>query len=505
MLKIIDRFYNNIGEYVKENLICNHDKSNINMHKNFKNNNINLPGDMSIIQDRFEENIIYNNMLCDDKSDEENKILHKEINVHNNNNNNISNNNISNNNISNNNISNNNISNNNISNNYISNNNNYYYFSKLHICLFKNVWKFLICHIQVNHFIKNILENDIRYNTFEKLIDIYTHKYFYYNIKNIIYIINYINSSNIVYTNNKKYSFVYVFFINYFNISVIINKLFLFNKIIYMMSQMCYPKNVEHIKKKFNIILYDISYLYYIYTKTLLNFQKEIEIKNRRISTDNIKHIVSNDDIHNLFSCINFYIIFLYILKKNINEQKEYFINPTTERIMESNDMMITWDDLKIEKNIHPQNNLYVHTNNIVTYEKMQELKNDDHNSIMDHHYIFKIMLHCINLIRYSNISNDKINNNEQKKKIIYIFTLIRFYYIFKTFYRNKKLLYNIIEQNYDDFFPLFIIKILNKKKIKQIYIPQLFSMDRCIATHNKKQFIHGLITNHFAPFFKKS
>ncbi|ETW42090.1 hypothetical protein PFNF135_03588 [Plasmodium falciparum NF135/5.C10] len=85
MLKIIDRFYNNIGEYVKENLICNHDKSNINMHKNFKNNNINLPGDMSIIQDRFEENIIYNNMLCDDKSDEENKILHKEINVHNNN------------------------------------------------------------------------------------------------------------------------------------------------------------------------------------------------------------------------------------------------------------------------------------------------------------------------------------------------------------------------------------------------------------------------------------
>ncbi|KOB87672.1 hypothetical protein PFDG_04102 [Plasmodium falciparum Dd2] len=368
MLKIIDRFYNNIGEYVKENLICNHDKSNINMHKNFKNNNINLPGDMSIIQDRFEENIIYNNMLCDDKSDEENKILHKEINVHNNNNNNISNNNISNNNISNNNISNNNISNNNISNNYISNNNNYYYFSKLHICLFKHVWQFLICHIQI----------------------------------------------------------------------------------IYMMSQMCYPKNVEHIKKKFNIILYDISYLYYIYTKTLLNFQKEIEIKNRRISTDNIKHIVSNDDIHNLFSCINFYIIFLYILKKNINEQKEYFINPTTERIMESNDMMITWDDLKIEKNIHPQNNLYVHTNNIVTYEKMQELKNDDHNSIMDHHYIFKIMLHCINLIRYSNISNDKINNNEQKKKNIYIFTLIRFYYIFKTFYRNKKLLYNIIEQNYD-------------------------------------------------------
>ncbi|SOV23390.1 conserved Plasmodium protein, unknown function [Plasmodium sp. DRC-Itaito] len=456
ILKILDNFYNDSVIYMKQILICNENKSNRNMSKDYMKNDTNFYSYLylSVIHDKCEEN----------------NILHNRTNKHN---------------------------------NIIINNNNVIKCRRLYIYLFENTWRVLICYMQVNHFIKNILENDIRYNTFETLIDIYTHKYFYDNIKNIIYIINYIKSSNILYINNIKYSFVYIFFINYFNISVIVESLFLFNKIIYMMSQMSYPKNIDHIKKKFNIILYNISNLYYIYIKTLLDSKNKVEIKNGKISTDNIiKHIYSNKDMHNLFSCVNFYILFLYILK-NINEQKNYFINTTISGSIENNDMMITRDDLKIKNRTHRQNNLYVHTNNILTYDKTEQVKNDDDNNIIDNRYIFKIMLHYINLLRYSNILNNKSsNNNEGNETNIYIFTVIRFYYIFKTFYRNNKLLYYMNEKNYQDFFPLFIIKILNKKKIKEIYIPQLFSINKCVASYNKQEFIHGIITKHFAPFF---
>ncbi|SCM22050.1 conserved Plasmodium protein, unknown function [Plasmodium berghei] len=397
---------------------------------------------------------------------------------------------------------------------------------------FVDIYKFLIICLQINNFINNILEADQRYQTLEKLIKIYTHNYYSYylkcvvnmnrHIKNIIYINdkskNFENSINNM--NNYKYkdgsSDLVYFYTNYFDISIFANSFYLFNKLLFISIHNNDYKQVHKMYCEYlNNFAYKISetYLTHLYI-TSINNLKDVSLNNFSLLSYSY-----NNKLDVYFICINFYIIF-------ISNQLWYFENHRKEGLGHDNILQTkkhtNCDKQKDEYNldnhiISNSSTIFANKFNNLEYENKKEgnkkylnfferknkhttCKNLEIKNII---YIYKtlnIFFKYIKFVRNNNFITDINTCNK------YFYHVIQFYYIFKTQFRKLKINY-INEQNYHQIFPLFFIKILNKKNIKEISISQsfFFENDQKKGLPNQDNYFKNeFIYNYFHAFFSR-
>ncbi|CRH00185.1 conserved Plasmodium protein, unknown function [Plasmodium relictum] len=354
-----------------------------------------------------------------------------------------------------------------------------------YLYIFEHIWKFLITCLQMNYFIRNILKIDNRYSTVEKLIKIYANSYFLFNFKNIIYILNYING--VLLLKNSELSFIDKFLIGYFDISIIIKSLYIYNKKLFLIMENNYKNFTISNLNNFHYFIYYISKLYLTYLNILIN--------SRNSPSRDLTNCIKSNDLYKYLTCINFYMIFSYMFYTKINEKiienKKIYCTCFSSDIIENDvfDINFIYNNA-IEKsnidNIQDNNDTQDKWNNKVRNKKGVNLI-----------IILATVLKFIKLIR-----NQKILT-ESEENVNYLYHVIRFYYIFKKVFRNKNI-NHINEKNYQEVFPLFIIKILNKKQINEIHLDKIFFFDTNKYTTKSFFYQKTIIYNYFSSFFLK-
>ncbi|CAD2104579.1 conserved Plasmodium protein, unknown function [Plasmodium vinckei petteri] len=400
---------------------------------------------------------------------------------------------------------------------------------------FVDTYKFLIICLQTNNFIKNILEADQRYQTLEKLIKIYIHNYYTYNLNCVVNICRYnmdtiyisdndknvencINNMN---NNNYKYkdglSDLANFYTNYFDVSIFANSFYFFSKLLFISIHNNYYKQFSKMYGDcLNNFAYKISetYLGHLHTTQVNNLK---DISSNQLSLQSYSY---NNKLDTYFTCINFYITFVAHQFGNLEGNRKEELKGVTLQIEQNN-----YDEQVCEFNFSRQNmNDPIITNTATTFANkyndlehdknkkeeskclnLLERKNRDENcknlEIKNAPYIYKtlnIFFKYIKFVRNNNFLTDPNTCNK------YFYHVIQFYYLFKTQFRKMKIDY-INEQNYHQIFPLFFIKILNKKNIKEISISQSFFLEndpkKCLPNQDN-YFKNEFIYNYFYTFF---
>ncbi|KEG02250.1 conserved Plasmodium protein, unknown function [Plasmodium vinckei vinckei] len=380
---------------------------------------------------------------------------------------------------------------------------------------FVDIYKFLIICLQTNNFIKNILEADQRYQTLEQLIKIYTHNYYTYNLNCVVNICrynidttyiscnaknveNYINNMN---NNNYKdeLSDLVYFYTTYFDLSIFVNSVYLFSKLLFISIHNNYYKQFNKIYGDcLNKFAYKISEAYLSH----LHITQVNNLKNISSSQLPLQSYSYNNNLNTYFTCINFYITFMAHQFWNLEGIRKEELKDTTLQIEHNN-----YDEQVCEFNFGRENmddpiitnttTTFANKHNVLKHDgsKNEEIKNISH--------IYKTLNIFFKYIKFVRNNNFLIDPNSCNK---YFYHVIQFYYLFKTQFRKMKIDY-INEQNYHQIFPLFFIKILNKKNIKEISISQSFFMEndlkKCLPNQDN-YFKNDFIYNYFYTFFFK-
>ncbi|CRG96364.1 conserved Plasmodium protein, unknown function [Plasmodium gallinaceum] len=356
-----------------------------------------------------------------------------------------------------------------------------------HLFIFENIWKYLTICLQMNHFARNILKIDNRYKTIEKLIKLYTHSYFIFNFKNMIYIFNYLN--RILWLKNSKLSFVENFLISYFDISIILESFFIYNKNLFLIMDNNYKNLMIADLKNFHYFIYYISKLYLIYLNILIN--------KKQLPSSDLTNCIKEDDFYKYLTCINFYIIFSHLFHIKMNE-----------KLIEDKKLHGTSINSNSIKNKVFKINFFY--NNIIEKCEVSNNNTEENNDtqcIWNNKVINKENINFYNILttffKYIKFLRNHKFLTDSEDSINYLYHIIRFYYIFKKIFRNKNINY-INEKNYQEVFPLFVIQILNKKQIKEINIDELFFFDT--RKYKSKFFFYQntLIYNYFLFYFLK-
>ncbi|SCN60602.1 conserved Plasmodium protein, unknown function [Plasmodium chabaudi adami] len=398
---------------------------------------------------------------------------------------------------------------------------------------FVDTYKFLIICLQTNNFIKNILEADQRYQTLEKLIKIYIHTYYTYNLNYVVNICRYnmdtiyisdntkndehcINNMN---NNNYKYkdglSDLVHFYTTYFDVSIFASSFYLFSKLLFISIHNNYYKQFSKIYGDcLNNFAYKISEAYLSH----LHITQVNNLKDTSSSQLPLQSYSYNNKLDAYFTCINFYITFVVHQFWNLEGHRKEELRSSTSQIGHShynqinesnfnrqnmNDHIITnattfdnnLNDLEHDKSKDEEKkclNLAERKNRHETC-KIFEIKNAPHT-----YKTLNIFFKYIKFVRNNNFLSDPNTCNK------YFYHVIQFYYLFKTQFRKMKIDY-INEQNYYEIFPLFFIKILNKKNIKDISISQSFFLEndpkKCLP-YQDNYFKNEFIYNYFYTFF---
>ncbi|ETB57631.1 hypothetical protein YYC_04480 [Plasmodium yoelii 17X] len=415
---------------------------------------------------------------------------------------------------------------------------------------FVDIYKFLIIYLQINNFINNILEIDQTYQTLEKLIKIYTHNYYSHYLKCVIsmnkYAENAENVGNVGNVGNAENgengykdgpSTLVDFYSTYFDVSIFSNSFYIFNKLLFISIFNNYYNQFCNIySENLNKFAYKISetYLTHLYITTINNLK---DISLNRFSLLSYSY---NNKLDLYFTCINFYTIFIsrqfwhfkqptnygnqtdesnlgnLIISNssttfpnklnnlecgnkkegktkylNLFEEKTKYLNVFEEKTKYLN----VFEEKTKYLNLFEEKTKYL---NLFEGNKHKTCKTLEMKNIYHIYKTLNIFFKYIKFVRNNNLITDINTCNK------YFDYIIQFYYIFKTHFRKLKINY-INEQNYHQIFPLFFIKILNKKNIKEISITQSFFVEndpKKDLPNQDNYFKNEFIYNYFHAFF---
>ncbi|VWU52107.1 conserved protein, unknown function, partial [Hepatocystis sp. ex Piliocolobus tephrosceles] len=344
-------------------------------------------------------------------------------------------------------------------------------------------------------------------------------------------------------------STLHLFFMTYFDTNTFINLFFLYNKILFITIY----KNNEYTFGK-NIIEPNNNFVYYI-LKMYGNYLEVLSLINLRGNDRIFEQKKKKECLENMaiyFPSMSFYCILASLWSdrgeqknvklldtKEINEQfmcsvrqvnnvkngvlknncSSYYPNDkyyndnyhndtdaynSDYEISRGNKHEQTNEDTYEPQNKHKNVNLSKCSNNKNRQdnEQFECVKNKKGNYIINVDNIFLIFFKYIKFIRDSNFLHD-----EQNDGINNLYHVVRFYYIYKKIFRKCDISTCINENNYNDIFPLFIVQLLKKKKIKKIAIDKFFfysNQRKFMNARNSDYFVNTLIYDYFYYFFNK-